>query len=150
MARIHLNIGSNQGNRASAIHRATELIAAQWPDARRICLSPLVESDPWGFESNNKFLNLGVLIDTGECDIADERMATDTLHALQAIEKSICPDSHRDHCGRYIDRTIDIDIVDIEGLVMTTPSLTIPHPRLKERPFFYEPYNYLKNNTPTD
>ena len=100
-------------------------------------LSHHIESDAWGYESKNKFLNVGMAF------ISDLE-PNDVLHILQNIEKSINPATHRNADGSYKDRMIDIDIMAVDDMVMNTPELTLPHPHLNDRPFFLEPFKELK------
>ncbi len=137
---IHINIGSNIGDRAAHIERAVALIAARIdPECKaEITLAPIVHSLPAGFESSNDFLNLGLMIDTQET-----LDPFDILHKLQQIEREISTVPHRNADGSYCDREIDIDLIAIDDLVVETPELTLPHPRLGERPFVFEPLKYL-------
>lgn len=122
-------------------------------------LSHHVESEPWGFESKNKFLNVGMAF-------ISELDPLDVLHILQRIERSISADSHRNPDGSYRDRIIDIDIIAAEKeseergereerrereergerdeIIINSEELTLPHPHLHDRPFFLEPYKELK------
>ena len=128
--RIHFNIGSNLGDRPAHICRAIVGLAAALPPGR-LLLSDYFESEPWGYVSPNSFLNRGVLY-ISESDITP----LDTLDIAQSIEASIAPGmSHRNPDGSYRDRAIDIDIIDIDGIVMNTPRLVLPHPRAAQRPF---------------
>lgn len=139
MHRIHLNIGSNQGDRMASIGRAVALIASRLL-ARRIELSDYVESEPWGFESDNAFLNRGVLVISDA--VGDDPV--DVLDRLQAIERLIAPDSpHRHPDGSYADRQLDIDIIDIDGRPFSHPRLQLPHPRANARPFVMMPLRQL-------
>lgn len=122
----HLNIGSNQGNRQVNIDRAIALIDLR--AGKVTAVSSMIESEPWGYESPNRFLNIGINIET---ELEPQKL----LECLQGIEKEISPASHRDSDGNYIDRVIDIDIIDIKGVVMETPRLTVPHPRAMQRDF---------------
>lgn len=130
----YINIGSNLGNRLMNLTRAVSAIEKQfgWFE-----LSHHVESDAWGYESKNKFLNVGMAF-------ISELEPTDVLHILQDIEKSINPASHRNSDGSYKDRMIDIDIMAADDIVINTPELTLPHPHLNDRPFFLEPFKELK------
>lgn len=130
MATAYINLGSNIGDRRSTIERAVSAIEADLgASARR---SQWVESEPWGFDSPNRFVNLGIAVDM-------ELEPIELLRRLQAVEKSIDPSAHRDAEGRYIDRVIDIDLIAVDHLVVDTPELTLPHPRMKERPFVMGP-----------
>lgn len=130
----YINIGSNLGNRLMNLTRAVSAIEKQfgWFE-----LSHHIESDAWGYESKNKFLNVGMAFIS---DLAP----TDVLHILQDIEKSINPAAHRNADGSYKDRMIDIDIMAADDMVINTPELTLPHPHLNDRPFFLEPFKELK------
>lgn len=131
----YINIGSNLGNRLMNLTRAVSAIEKRfgWFE-----LSHHIESEPWGFNSKNKFLNVGMAF-------ISELQPLEVLHILQEVEASINPSSHRNADGSYKDRVIDIDIMAVDGVEMSTPELTLPHPHLEERPFFLEPYNELKN-----
>lgn len=131
----YINIGSNLGNRLMNLTRAVSAIEKRfgWFE-----LSHHMESEPWGFNSKNKFLNIGMAF-------ISELQPLEVLHILQEVEASINPSSHRNADGSYKDRIIDIDIMAVDGVEMSTPELTLPHPHLEERPFFLEPYNELRN-----
>ncbi len=106
-------------------------------------MSPVIESQPHGFESPHAFLNVGMTVQS-------ELEPMEILHRLQGIEKSISPASHRNADGSYRDRMIDIDIMAIDkeegGTVsMDSPELRLPHPGIEERPFFSEPLAYLRS-----
>lgn len=131
----YINIGSNLGNRLMNLTRAVSTIEKRfgWFE-----LSHHIESEPWGFNSKNKFLNVGMAF-------ISDLQPLEVLHILREVEASINPSSHRNADGSYKDRVIDIDIMAVDGVEMSTPELTLPHPHLEERPFFLEPYNELKN-----
>ena len=95
-------------------------------------MSHVVESEPWGFDSTNSFLNVGMAFNS---DLPPEEV----LGRLQRVERSISPAPHRDASGGYADRVIDIDIVAVDREIIDTPSLRVPHPSLAERRFFLEP-----------
>lgn len=138
--KYYLNIGSNLGNRLLNVSKA---ISAIEKDFGWFELSKTVESEPWGFDSTHKFVNIGMLIQS-------DREPIDVLHALQSIEKSISAASHRKPNGEYADRVIDIDIMAAEDdsdnpVCISTPELTLPHPHLQDREFFLTPYEELKS-----
>lgn len=141
MVSMYLNLGSNLGDRLSLIERAVALIGQKWPDTR-IRRAPVFHSRPWGYQSPNDFVNLGIAVDF-DTDIFPLD-PLEVLDALQSIEKTIAPDSgHRDSDGSYTDRAIDIDIIDIEGVTSDNPMLTIPHPRAEAREFVMKPMAFL-------
>lgn len=126
----HINIGSNIGDRHALIGRAVAALCSRFPGAR---VSRPVESEPWGFESSNGFVNVGMMID---CDLAPERL----LQALLEIERSVGGvESHRDQSGRYADRRLDIDLIDYGRMVYLSRRLMLPHPHAAARPFVTGP-----------
>ena len=125
----YLNIGSNIGDRRDNLYRAVVALAA---GTGGCAVSSIVESEPWGFESDNPFLNLGVSVSS---DLEPQQM----LDRIHEIERRLGSASHRDEQGGYIDRVVDIDIVAIDDMVIDTPTLQVPHPHLPERDFFLRP-----------
>ncbi len=133
MALAWLNIGSNHPDRAAIIDRAVALIRERLdPDLR---ISPPVVSEPWGFDSPNMFLNIGI-------EISAPMPPEELFNALMAIQDSISTAPHRGPGGAYIDRAIDIDLIAVEGVAIHTTRLILPHPRAQLRTFVMEP---LKN-----
>ena len=131
MATAHINIGSNLGDRHALIERAVAAIEQELDaDARR---SNFVESPPWGYDSPNMFLNLGISIPAGSLS------PLELLHRLRTIQDSINPASHRDIHGSYADRAIDIDLIAVDSVVLKTEELTLPHPRMHLREFVLVP-----------
>ncbi|MDE7442546.1 MAG: 2-amino-4-hydroxy-6-hydroxymethyldihydropteridine diphosphokinase [Muribaculaceae bacterium] len=126
----YINIGSNMGDRRANIGRAVALISESVGEPSGV--SRVVESEPWGYESTNRFLNIGIVVDT---DLAPEEL----LDRLQAVERAISPESHRDANGAYIDRLIDVDLIVYGGAVVDTPRLKVPHPHMAQRRFVLEP-----------
>lgn len=109
----------------------------------RLLLSPYVCTRPQGFESDNDFVNLGVLILLPATNVLTP---SDVLQITQTVERSLSQLSHRNPDGSYRDRLIDIDIIDIDGIVMDTPHLQLPHPRAAERNFVVEPMQWLNQH----
>lgn len=131
MTTAYINLGSNIGDRRPTIGRAVALIEhAFGATARR---SDWFESEPWGFDSPNQFVNLGVAIETGNMT------PHEILRTLRAIERQIDPSPHRDATGAYIDRAIDIDLIAVDDIVTDTPELILPHPRMAMRDFVIIP-----------
>lgn len=133
MAFVIINIGSNLGNRRLNLSRAMAAVASEFGDFE---MSHTVESAPWGYDSTNSFLNVGM---TFHSDLPPEEI----LRRLQEIERRISPAPHRTSDRKYADRIIDIDIVAIDRLMIDTPALQLPHPHLAERDFFLVPLEEL-------
>lgn len=127
MNKVFIGIGSNIGNRALNIEMALANINGSV--GQIIVQSPTYETEPWGFESKNRFLNLVVLIDT-------ELNPDDLLDALQSIERSL---GRQRESIVYQNRPIDLDILFFNESVVNSPNLTIPHPHIGERMFVLKP-----------
>ena len=139
--RYYLNIGTNLGDRHDNLRRA---IAALTGGTGNCTVSPVVESEPWGFESENRFLNVGIALDSD----LEPLVMLDRIHD---IERSLGSAAHRDAQGGYIDRLVDIDIMAIDdsqgnSVTIDLPTLQVPHPHLYDRDFFIGPYRWLKDH----
>lgn len=133
----YLNIGTNLGDKQQNIAQAINLIELAL--GNKSIKSSIVESEAWGYESVNSFLNIGIAIET-------DYAPTLLLSVLKDIEHRMGSLSHRTEAGEYADRLIDIDIMDIDGVTLNSDILTIPHPHLYDRPFFLNPYRELRKN----
>ncbi len=141
--RLHLNIGSNSGNRESRIREAVAAVALYFSMyGGRVMLSAPLRSAPWGYESDNEFINIGLRADLG--GEASEGRVLEIFRALRRIEQSICSEPHRNADGTYRDREIDIDLIAVAGFAVATDELTVPHPRARERAFVMEPMRALE------
>ena len=129
----YLNIGTNIGDRRDNLYRAVVALAA---GTSGCAVSSIVESEAWGFESANRFLNVGVSLGS---DMSPQRM----LDRIHEIERRLGSASHRDEQGNYIDRLVDIDIMAIDEMVVDTPALKVPHVHLAKREFFLRPLQEL-------
>ncbi len=130
MSTAYINIGSNQGDRIGLIKQAVALIE-HWAEAKAAVSRP-VESEPWGFVSTSRFINVGLAINV---DCTPEEL----LEALLRIERAICPASHRDSHGNYTDRSIDIDLIAVDSEIRDSDRLTLPHPAMHMREFVLRP-----------
>ena len=125
----YLGIGTNLGDRAENLTRAVALISEQVGTV--LACSSFIETAPWGFASENRFLNAVLKVDTL---LGPEAL----LQATQAVERQMGR-THKTVDGNYTDRVIDVDILLYEDVVMKTPELTIPHPYILQRDFVYIP-----------
>lgn len=141
MSTIYLNLGSNLGDRRANIERAILMLASRYPRSR-IRRAPEIQSDAWGFDTVNRFINVGIAIDLPEGQQVEPLALLDQI---QAIEQIIAPgETHRNSLGDYIDRSIDIDIIAIDDLVYSHPRLKIPHPHAAARTFVMRPMHFLR------
>ena len=127
--KAYLGIGTNLGDRTANLDRAIALLAEQ--AGHVLACSSFIQSEPWGFHSEEIFLNAVVAIDT-------PLTPHELLISTQAIEREMGR-IHKTLNGNYTNRIIDIDILLYEDLIIDTPNLQIPHPYLLQRAFAYQP-----------
>lgn len=119
------NLGDKEGNIREAICRIGELIGEV--DRQ----STLLATEPWGFESDNTFVNAAIRCTTSLSPFEILNITQNIERAMGRTLKSVD--------GQYHDRIIDIDILIYDDLHITTPQLTLPHPLMKERDFVMIP-----------
>jgi 2-amino-4-hydroxy-6-hydroxymethyldihydropteridine diphosphokinase len=130
---IYLGLGSNLGNREENILRAVKIIQELVGTVE--CQSALFDTEPWGFSSENRFLNAVVRVKTS-------LTPREVLETTKKIEKSLGrKKKSQTKNGRavYHDRLIDIDILLYDHLTVDEPDLKIPHPLMLERDFVMIP-----------
>ncbi len=128
MATIYLSLGSNLGNKKENLKNAVLLLSEEIGEV--ISTSSLYQSKPWGFESENDFINSVIIMKTFLSPF-------DILSKIKEIEKKL---GRNNKTGRgYEDRVIDIDILFYEDLIIDTPELKIPHPFIHMRDFVLIP-----------
>ena len=128
MAIAYLALGTNIGNKRRNMITAAALLAERVGDI--LALSGFYEMEPWGFESENFFLNAAVKLKTSFSPL-------EVLQITQQIEKELGRTEKSN--GVYHDRIIDIDILLYEDEVLQIPELTLPHPLMHERKFVMDP-----------
>ena len=142
--KAYLGLGSNLGDKEENIRRAIVTIGEQIGDVTR--QSALYRSEPWGFSSDNAFVNAVILVET---TLSPHQL----LRATQRIERLL--GKQRQHATErttggspclYHDRPIDIDILLYDDLHISTPSLTIPHPLMHQRDFVMVPLREITND----
>lgn len=131
--RVFIAIGSNLGDREENIIDAINLLIANGVDVKNI--SSIIETKPYGNVKQPDFLNCVVDAYTA----LPPRMLLETL---KAIEKQL----GRTRTIHWGPRTIDLDIIFYDELVIDTPDLKIPHPDMQNRLFVLEPLNQLAPN----
>ena len=129
MAVLYLGLGSNLGNRREWLEKAIDEIGKEVGPI--VARASFYETEAWGFQSENRFVNACVAVDTPfspeEC-----------LQRTQAIERRLGR-THKTVGRQYADRCIDIDLLLFEGETRQTESLVLPHPLMKERAFVMDP-----------
>lgn len=128
MNSVIFSLGSNQGNKSNYLEKALEEIELRIGKISK--KSFVYETEPIGFESNDSFLNACVEVKT----ILNPN---EILAITQQIEiengRSV-----KTHSG-YTSRTLDIDIIFFNSLVLESETIQIPHPRYSERLFVLIP-----------
>ena len=137
MATIYLGLGTNIGNRKENLTRAIEALSLAL--GHYTALSSFIETAPWGFNSDNAFLNCTVAFDT-------ELSPFQLLDTTENIERELGRTS-KSNGGVYHDRVIDIDILLYGSETVSTERLTIPHPLMHMRDFVLEPLAQIAPHT---
>ena len=138
--KVYLGLGSNLGDRNAHIEQAIALIHERVGEVVR--RSSFIETEPWGFESENKFLNAVILCET-------ELTPRQLLKATQKIDRQLgrrkkSTDSRLLTPVSYSDRPIDIDILLYDDLTIDEPDLKIPHPLMEQRDFVMIPLREIQ------
>lgn len=129
MEKSYILLGSNMGDRISILSEARDLIEVRC--GRIIKMSSLYESEPWGFESKQNFINQAICIET-------DLSAHELLKVLLSIEIELGRDRSR-HYETYVSRPIDLDVIYYGEMINDDEDLILPHPRLQLRRFVLEP-----------
>lgn len=124
---VFFSLGSNLGDRLAALQRGLEVLGGQ-PGIRLQAVSSVYETDPVGGPEQDDFLNIVALAESN-------LPPAELLRAAQSAEEEL----HRVRKVRWGPRTLDVDIIDIEGVTSADPQLTLPHPRALERAFVLVP-----------
>lgn len=129
MHTVYLSLGSNLGDRKATMRRAIGLLNERAGSVDR--QSSFIETEPWGFESTNKFLNMCVRLLT---TLSPEQL----LLATKQIERELGR-TQKSVNGQYHDRPIDIDILMYDDVHIDSDDLMLPHPHMQEREFVMKP-----------
>lgn len=129
----YLSLGTNLGDKRKNIAEAINYMGELVGDVVR--QSALYETEPWGFRSDNRFVNAAVCVDTR---LSPRRL----LEVTQRIEREMGRTLKSDG-GEYHDRIIDIDILLYGDQHIDEPDLKIPHPLMHERDFVMTPLNEI-------
>ena len=151
---VYLGLGSNIGDRRLAMVEAIERIEKSIGTVVR--QSTFYETEPWGFESENMFLNAVVCVETSLCPLCLLKATQNVEFEMGRTEKylnvnvnendSVLPSSpvaQPSTRRNYHDRIIDIDILLYDDITLDLPELKIPHPLMREREFVMKPLNEI-------
>lgn len=146
---LYLSLGSNSGDRKKNIEDALSLLNIELgtPFKR---VSSLIETDPWGFESDNKFMNAAVLYELelkkGYNPEAEGLMILEICKDIERkLGRSGSPQYDDDGKRIYSDRPIDIDVLLFGDDKIDCEELTVPHRLMWERDFVMVPLKEINN-----
>ena len=125
MATAYLGLGSNLGERDEHLHNAVGLLG---DSLKLIHISSVYETEPWGYVDQPPFLNL-------VCEVGTDQTAHQVLRTAKEVERQV----GRSPTHRYGPRVLDIDLLLYGDQVISTESLTVPHPGMAERAFVLVP-----------
>ena len=140
---VFFSLGSNEGDRRLNLETAVQMLSEELGSSPE-AVSEFLETEPWGFESDEKFLNAVVhyrlIVPRGTCA---EDFGKRLLKTCKGIEKSLGrtgePEYGTDGKRIYRSRPADIDILLIGDERIDVPELKVPHPLMKERDFVLIP-----------
>jgi 2-amino-4-hydroxy-6-hydroxymethyldihydropteridine diphosphokinase len=128
VTRAFLGLGSNLGDREALLGEAVDRLVA----VGRAGVSPLYETDPVGGPEQGAYLNLVVELDT---DLSPRQL----LAVAQRLEQA----AERVREQRWGPRTLDVDVLWVDGTTVSDDDLEVPHPRMWERRFVLAPLRDL-------
>ncbi|MFD9740339.1 2-amino-4-hydroxy-6-hydroxymethyldihydropteridine diphosphokinase [Umezawaea sp. NPDC059074] len=118
MTRAVLSIGSNLGDRLAYLQLAVDGFADVL-----VAVSPVYETAPWGVLDQDDFLNAVLVVEDPDTD------AWGWLRRGQALERA----AERVRDRHWGPRTLDVDVVTVDGVLSSDPELLLPHPGAHER-----------------
>lgn len=122
-----LCLGGNLGNKAQIFSETSDWIENEIGNV--LNASPIYETPPWGFETENRFWNQILVVETSFAPL-------EVLQKIRGIEKYFGRERKE---GIYLSRKMDIDILFYDNEIIQTEELTIPHPLLAKRRFVLAP-----------
>ncbi len=132
--KIVLGFGSNLGDREKYINTSYKLLEERL--GMMIKKSSFIKTSAWGFESKEIFLNSAAVFQTNKTPI-------ESLRICNEIEREL---GRKREGNTYQNRTIDIDILFYDDMILNTPKLIIPHPLIAEREFVLTPLKEILPN----
>ena len=123
MSLVYLLLGGNTGNRVKYLKSTVDLISDEI--GKVIKMSSVYETEPFGFRDKIQFLNM--------CILAETRLSPhQVLKVISKIETTL---GRKRKTEKYVSRTIDIDILFYDNIILNEQSLVIPHPEFHKRNF---------------
>lgn len=131
--KCYLSLGTNLGDKKQNLDEAIRLIGERVGEVVKV--SSYLETEPWGFDSQNSFLNACIKVET-------RLTPREVLKATQLIEREMGR-LNKSCDGVYHDRLIDIDILLYGEEQIDEPDLKVPHPLMGQRDFVMIPLNEI-------
>ncbi|UYU43097.1 2-amino-4-hydroxy-6-hydroxymethyldihydropteridine diphosphokinase [Bacteroides salyersiae] len=133
MFMVYLGLGTNLGDKEQNLRMSVKKIEERIGNV--VSLSAFYATAPWGFSSENSFLNAAVCVET-------TLLPLQVLKETQGIERELGR-TEKSVNGLYADRLIDIDLLLYDDRVMDAEGLILPHPLMTERRFVMEPLSEI-------
>ncbi len=148
--KLYLGLGSNQGERRQNIENAISLLNVELKTPYT-AVSSFIETEPWGFESDEKFINAVVMYELelkeGYNAEAEGLMILEKCKDIERMMGKTGEPEYDENGGRiYRSRPIDIDILRLGDDRIDCEELTVPHKLMDERDFVMIPLNELMKN----
>ena len=137
MHKLYISLGSNLGNREELLRRAIELINERIGSVLRT--SSFIETEPWGFQSENTFLNAACLVET---NLTPRQCLRETQKIERLLGRTL-----KSKDGVYHDRPIDLDLLLYDDLQINEDDLILPHPHMQERDFVMIPLREIMEDS---
>ena len=128
MTRAFVALGSNLGDPPAQLRRALAALD-RLPGTRCVASSRFWRTPPWGIEAQPPFVNAVAVLET----TLDPHALLDALLAIEAAQGRVRDDR------RWGPRTLDLDLLHVDGVTLADERLTLPHPRIAERAFVLLP-----------
>lgn len=132
---VYISLGSNIGDRKKYLQEALNAVSQRIGDVQ--CISSIYETPSWGFQAG-AFYNACLWVKT-------DLSAQEVLDKLLCIERELGRVRYANHIG-YQSRTIDLDILLYDDMVLKTNDLTIPHLQIPNRKFVLFPLNEIASD----
>ena len=130
---VYLGLGTNLGDKEQNLRMSIKKIEERIGNV--VSLSAFYATAPWGFSSENSFLNAAVCVET-------TLLPLQVLEETQRIERELGR-TEKSVNGLYADRLIDIDLLLYDDRVMDAEGLILPHPLMTPRRFVMEPLSEI-------
>ena len=131
MSRAVLGIGSNLGDRLAHLRSVVEALGP-------VAVSSVYETAPWGGVEQQDYLNAVIVVEDPDTDAYGWLARAHALEAAAGRVREV----------RWGPRTLDVDVIDVDGIISDDPVLTLPHPRAHERAFVLVPWAEVDPTVP--